>query len=261
MIATTARARSRPSPPAARRLPEVLAIATVVLEIGYPLLSGRSRDVLTVGTVVVFFLASTAHALVWQGPRWVAVFVVVTAGGGLLVEWLGTRTGLPFGHYSYAGTLGWQLAGVPVVIPLAWTMMAYPALRVAGRLAGPGALRVLVAGWALASWDLFLDPQMVAAGHWRWSGVGTALPGVPEVPVTNYAGWLLAAVVLMAVLSRLPERAAVDDRVPHALYLWTWGSSVLANLAFFGRPAVAVAGGIGMGLVAVPLAITLYRRR
>jgi hypothetical protein len=28
---------------------------------------------------------------------------------------------------------------------------------------------------------------------------------------------------------------------------------VLANLAFFGRPAVALTGGIGMGLVALPL--------
>ena len=50
----------------------------------------------------------------------------------------------------------------------------------------------------------------------------------------------------------LPARQA-DDRVPLALFVWTWASSVLANLAFFGRPGVALAGGLAMAVVAVPL--------
>lgn len=262
---TTAAVRVAPSPArrgVARRVPELLAVATILLEIGYPLIRGLGRDVLTVVTVVVFFLASTAHALVWQGGRWTAVLVATTAGGGLLVEAVGTRTGLPFGHYSYAHSLGPKIFGVPVVIPLAWTMMSYPALRVARRLGRNPWVRVLVGGWALASWDLFLDPQMVAAGHWRWSEIGATLPGIPGVPVGNYLGWLLAAVAMMAVLSTLlpADREPTDDRVPFGLYLWTWASSVLANFAFFSRPAVAVAGGIGMGLVAVPLAASLRRR-
>ena len=44
------------------------------------------------------------------------------------------RTGLPFGDYSYAGTLGPELLDVPLVVPLAWTMMAYPVLLAARRL-------------------------------------------------------------------------------------------------------------------------------
>jgi len=277
--------------PAGHWLPWLLGAATVALEIGYPLVSGRTRDLLTMVTVGVFFLASSAHALAWRGLRWTAVLIALTAGGGFLVEAVGTRTGQPFGHYSYAGTLGARLAGVPLVIPLAWTMMAYPALLAARRLTASATARALVGGWALASWDLFLDPQMVDAGHWRWSLIGAALPGVSDVPLSNFVGWVLAAVVLMAALGRLlPDRrpraatdpdpmsgpagarssrsrdldhpgATSDDRVPHALYLWTWASSVLANLAFFGRPAVAAWGGLGMGLVAVPLALVLRRRR
>jgi len=198
--------------------------------------------------------------VVWRGIRWTGLLVAVTAGGGFLVEWVGTRTGLPFGHYAYAGTLGARLAGVPLVIPLAWTMMAYPALLAARRLTSARLAGPVVAGWALASWDLFLDPQMVEAGHWRWSRVGATLPGVPDVPLSNFAGWLLAAVAMMWLLGRmLPDGGSPDDRMPPALYLWTWASSVLANLAFFGRPAVAAWGGLGMGLVAVPLAISWLR--
>jgi len=172
-----------------------------------------------------------------------------------------TTTGVPFGQYDYAGSLGWKLLSVPVVIPLAWAMMAYPCLLVGQRLASTQLGAVAVGAWALASWDLFLDPQMVDAGHWTWTDVQLALPGLPGIPVSNYLGWLLVATLMMTALQRLPRRPAcrADDRVPYALFLWTYASSVLAHAAFFGRPAVALVGGVGMGLVALPFARSLQR--
>ena len=239
-------------------VPVVLAVATVLLQIGYPLVSGGVRDRLTVVTVVAFFAASVSHALVHRGAAWTAVYVLITTGTGLLAESLGTTTGVPFGQYDYAGSLGGKLLAVPFVIPLAWAMMAYPCLLVAQRLASTPLGVVAVGAWALASWDLFLDPQMVDAGHWTWTDVQVALPGLPGIPVSNYLGWLLVAGLMMAVLQRLP-RGRADDRVPAALFLWTYASSVLANAAFFGRPAVALVGGLGMGLVALPYAWSLRR--
>jgi uncharacterized membrane protein len=236
-----------------RRVPVALAALTVLLQIGYPLTSGDVRDRLTVVTVVAFFLASTSHALLHRGVRWTALLVLVTAGTGLVAESVGTTTGVPFGSYDYAGSLGPKVLGVPFVIPLAWTMMAYPCLLVGRRLASTRLGAAAVGAWALASWDLFLDPQMVEAGHWAWTDVELALPGAPGIPVSNYLGWLLVASLMTALLQRLPERAA-DDRVPAALFLWTYASSVLAFAVFFGRPAVAVLGGVGMGLVAIPYA-------
>ena len=248
------------APQLARRVDPslVLAATTVLLQIGYPLTSGQPRNVLTVLTVIAFFLASVTHALLYRGPRWTGLFVLITATTGLLAESLGTSTGFPFGEYDYAGTLGWKLLSVPVVIPLAWSMMAYPCLLVGQRLARSRVGAAVVGGWALASWDLFLDPQMVEAGHWRWTDVQVALPGAPGIPVSNYLGWVLVAVLMLGMLQALPRRQA-DDRVPAALFLWTYASSVLAFAVFFGRPAVAVIGGIGMGLVAIPYALSLRR--
>jgi uncharacterized membrane protein len=247
-VAPVRRAQSRER---LERLPWLLAGATVLLQVAYPLVHGHARDVLTVVTVVAFFLASTSHALLHRGLAWTAVFVGVTAGTGLLAEAVGTATGVPFGSYDYAGTLGAELLGVPLVIPLAWTMFAYPSLLVGQRLSRSPLVAALLGGLALASWDLFLDPQMVAAGHWHWHAVQLSLPGVPGIPVSNYLGWLLVAVLMVGALQLLPRHAA-DDRQPALLFGWTYASSVLANAAFFGRPAVAVVGGIGMGLVAVP---------
>jgi uncharacterized membrane protein len=237
-------------------LPAVLAASAVLLQVAYPLVSGTARDRLTVVTVVVFATASVSHAAVHRGVRWAAAYTALTTSIGLVAESVGTRTGAPFGQYDYAGSLGPKLLDVPLVIPLAWAMFAYPCLLVGRRLARTPLGATAVGAWALASWDLFLDPQMVEAGHWTWRDVELALPTAPDVPVSNYLGWVLVATVMLGVLQLLPRREA-DDRVPAALFLWTFVSSVLAFAVFFGRPGTALVGGVAMGLVAVPYARSL----
>jgi putative membrane protein len=225
-------------------VPAALAVLTVLLQVAYPLVHGADRAHLTVATVLCFFAASTAHALQQRGRAWTARFLAVTAGGGFTVEALGVATGFPFGSYRYGGQLGVTLLDVPVVVPLAWAMFAYPAHAVGLRLGH----RVLATAWALAAWDLFLDPQMVREHYWTWDDPHAGLNGIP---LTNHVAWLVVALLIAALL---PARRA-DDRLPLALFLWVWGSSVLANLAFFHRPGVALAGGLAMAVVGVPLVV------
>ena len=244
---------------ALRAAPWWLGAGLVAVQVVFPLAGGTLP--LTLAAVYLFALASVVHALVHRGPVAAGALVVVAGGGGLLVEAVGLTTGFPFGSYAYSGTLGPELLGVPAVVPAAWTMMAYPALLVGRRLGTGWWSRVGVGAWALASWDVFLDPQMVDAGHWRWSDPTPSLPGVEGIPLTNFAGWLLVAALMIAVLDRVTgRRDEPDDRLPYALYLWTYASSVLAHLVFFGRPSVAFVGAVLMGLVALPLATGLRRR-
>ncbi len=233
-----------------------LPLATlVVAQIAYPLIGGHARAVLVVLTVLLGFAISVGHAGWTHGARSAAVLVAVSAGGGLLVEAVGVATGFPFGHYSYTGALGPTLFGVPLVIPLAWTWMAWPAWIAATHLTRRPWARVLVAVAGLATWDLFLDPQMVAAGYWQWSTV--------DVPGQNYLAWLGVAVLIMlglqtGVRSRAPDTAR--DAPVLALYLWTYTSSVIAHAVFLDLPRSALWGGLGMGLVALPLTVRLVRR-
>ncbi|MEU7478192.1 carotenoid biosynthesis protein [Lentzea sp. NPDC042327] len=307
----------------------------VLAQIVYSMTDPADRLFTTVGSVLAFAVASVCDAYARFGPRAAGLLVAVAGGGGLLAETIGVHTGFPFGEYRYTGTLGLEVAGVPVVVPLAWVMMCWPALLAGRALARwlradrPVWPVVALGAWALAAWDVFLDPQMVDAGHWEWAHPTPALPGVADVPLTNYAGWLLVAVLMMTALQRtvgearelhrvplgrrvvelirtrepvphrgvgtrsgeldrasVPHRAAEARRsgeldrasVPHraaearrsgeldlrsgpapVLYLWTYGSSVWAHTAFFGRPMVSVVAGLLMGAVAVPFAVALWR--
>ncbi|GAA5183894.1 hypothetical protein GCM10023322_24190 [Rugosimonospora acidiphila] len=281
----------------------------VLIQIGYPLTHGDARAGLVVTTVLLGFAISVGHALATRGARVAVALVVVAGAGGLAVEALGVRTGFPFGRYAYSGALGPRLFGVPLVIPLAWAWMAWPAWLAAARLTRPRAgrtarartglagaglagtrlgrtglgrtglgraglgraglgraglgravVRIALAGLGLAAWDLFLDPQMVAAGYWRWRH---PTPGLAGIPYTNYLGWLVVAVLMMALFaavagSRVRVGGPGVDAPMSALYLWTYLSSVLAHAVFLGLPGSAAAGAVGMGLVAVPLAVALW---
>jgi putative membrane protein len=243
----------------------LLAGATVLAQIAYPLTGDHHLALLTQITVLLFAGASVLHAAGVRGAVWALALLVLAAGIGFGAELLGVRTGFPFGEYTYTDALQPQLLGVPVVVPLAWVMMAYPCLLLGRRLARAGARRsrrpapsslvaVLTGGLALASWDIFLDPQMVDAGFWTWAHPEPGLPGVPGVPLTNYAGWVLVSLVLMAALEALlphGERGLAEG-VPGLLLAWTWAGSTLANAVFFDRPGVAIWGGLLMGVLVVP---------
>ncbi|MET8307646.1 carotenoid biosynthesis protein [Micromonospora sp. NPDC005173] len=262
-----------------RRVSWTLLAVLVLAQICYPLTSGATRAGLTVATVVLGWLLSVGHALLSRGPRAAAALVAVATGGGFAIEAIGVATGVPFGSYDYSGELGPKLAGVPLIIPLAWTWMAWPAWLAAVRLtggnrstaggngstAGRRVRRVALAALGLAAWDLFLDPQMVAEGYWTWRNATPALPGLPGIPVSNYLGWLLFAVLLMSALRPLAgptaEHTDQRDHPMIALYLWTYFSSILAHAVFLDLPASALWGAAGMSVIAVPLAVTLLRAR
>jgi len=256
-------------PDLGRLLTGALTGAAVLSQVAHPLLRGDALRRTTIGSVALFSGASLADAARRGGARQAVRTLAVAGGLGLLAEAVGTRTGRPFGRYRYAGTLGPQVLHVPVVVPLAWTMVAHPAVQLGRRLARrrTGVVRdaavVAAAAWTLASWDLFLDPQMTGAGHWSFATPHPHLPGLPGIPLSNYAGWVLTAVVICGALHHVVPEAArgtappagrpgPSQAVPGWLLGWTWLGSTLGNAVFFRRPAVAAWGGLAMGLTAAP---------
>lgn len=193
-------------------------------------------------TGVVLLLARRAGI----APALATAAVVVVAAW--VAEAVGAATDLPFGAYGYTDALQPQLLGVPLLIPLAWLMLLPPAWAVAARIAGRTSGPAFVAWSAIAmtAWDLFLDPQMVAWGLWRWDEPGAYF----GIPMLNFAGWLLvtAVVTLLARPGRLPLGPI---RPLVLLYAATWLIETGGLIVFWGLVGPAIAGFLAMGAVVV----------
>lgn len=257
------RSTGAPAPELANRargligwIPALLLSATVLSQIVWVLLPAQWRDAATVTSVLLLFGTSTSHAAITRGWRWTGGYLLITLSIGWLVEAFGTSTGVLFGDYQYADSLGWKLGPVPFAIPLAWAMMAYPVLLAVRKVSPRRAMDPFWAAAVMVAWDLFLDPQMVAEGHWVWTDPEPALPGIPGIPMQNYLGWYLTALLMMALLTVLDARRQPStlrtDVVPTLALGWVFASNVLAAAAFFGRPLVALWGGVVMGLLLLP---------
>ncbi len=193
--------------------------------------------------VAAFFATTLALAIAHWGLRRAALgcaFVVVAT---LVVERIGTTTGFPFGAYDYTGALEPTVAGVPLIVPLAWFAMGVPALEVGRRISGSRPVAVVAGAAALAAWDLFLDPQMVDAGYWRWHAGGA----YQDIPLSNYAGWFGLGLVVIGVLDRIRGDALPAGTSLVALYTWWAVMDTVGFVVFFDRPLVGLVGGIGMG--------------
>jgi len=224
----------------------LLFALSIALQILYPLVHGEVLRFTTIAFVYCASAMMVAHALYSYGPKYACLYLLITLTFAFAIEQVGSRTGWPFGEYHYSPSLGLQVYGVPLVVPFAWLMMAHPILVVARKLDPHWSF--LIGGFGLMAWDLFVDPQMVSAGRWSWKVSGPHVPFQPAIPLSNTAGWLLAGIVLMAVLQKvLPKerRKAGASLYPIELFLgWTLFSGLVGNIFFFHTPGVA--------LIAVP---------
>ncbi|WP_254769165.1 bisanhydrobacterioruberin hydratase [Salinilacihabitans rarus] len=170
------------------------------------------------------------------------------------VEFVGVRTGWPYGHFEYGVDLGPMVAGeVPLGLPVFFVPLVLNAylltlLTLRGRAASTP-LRLGVALAAVLAVDLVLDPGAVALGFWAYEPPGPYY----GVPASNYAGWLLSGAVAVVLVDLAFDRAALLDRVRDCefvlddlvSFVLLWGG---VN-ALYGNPIpVALAVGFGAAL-------------
>jgi len=202
-------------------------------------------------TIGVSVSAGIVVALLWG--VWGAATTLRVAVSILALSWaaeaIASRTGLPFGTYSYTDMLQPQILNVPVQIPLGWLMMMPPSWAVAQAIADRLNPRwefpafVGLSALAMMAWDLFLDPMMVTWEMWVWDNPGSYF-GVPWI---NYLGWLMVS-VLLTILIR-PGRLPVVPLLIIYTAIWLLNSVGLG--IFWGIPGAAIVGGIFMGSITI----------
>lgn len=240
--------------------------------------------------IIVFSLAGTASLLYGPAPDWdyvtiasvLAIANIVSAtlvslllmgrsqGAGSAVfllalclivagglEYLSTITGFPFGHYEYTGALGpLVLDRVPLLIPLAWFMMLYPALQIGHLLRLGPVMLGLVCGALLTVWDLALDPAMTTGfAAWLWEYTG----GYYDIPPQNFAAWFATAWIIGTLHAAWGPRWRPDrSRLPATLFLLQFAfAGALATL--YGRPGALLMSVLALGALGILMRLRLGR--
>jgi uncharacterized membrane protein len=209
--------------------------STMTISVG-----GRVPDAMTPIITLTGFAFALLHAsdrLGWKKTLLLLAFVFVVA---LLFESVGVATGLVYGPYHYTELLGPKFLGlVPYLIAVAWFMMMYPSFVMAEWIipsSWKGARRLLslaaIGGLVMTSWDMVMDPIMVAGGHWVWETKGAYF----GVPLQNYWGWWLTVfttfiVYLLVTRNRPAIKEAWFDRQALIAFMITCYGNVIIALA------------------------------
>ncbi len=124
------------------------------------------------------------------------IFIFIS---GFIIEDMGVRTGLIFGHYSYGYSLGWKADGIPLIIGLNWLVLSYSAWHVTKLIRIPPALIPFAGALLMTGLDYLLEPFAVRFHLWRWNGA---------IPVQNYIAWLLLSGLFIGTI-----RSKQDPRI------------------------------------------------
>lgn len=185
---------------------------------------------LGIGDFIFILLAAAniylvaCHRLGLFKARLGAAVIIVVSG---LVEWVGTKTGIPFGWYDYSTAFGPMIGGeLPAAIPLAWySVVMGAALTITQMWHRAGRTQVALAvAFAAMIFDMCLEPYAIYARHY-WTWVGPADETAPitpaisgPVPWENYLSWFGLSFVLAWILPvRSRPLICADARPPVTL--------------------------------------------
>ncbi len=263
------------------------------------LIGGVALDIATAVVAMSLFLFSLTHCIETRGWARSLAMLGVAFAIALTMEYLGSAHNFLFGNYDYTDRLGPKALGyVPVIIPIAWFMMLYPAWEVAGLLVSkfrewadgkdtetrdkfsmsplPSSsslsivlpfIRVGIAALAMTAWDLSLDPRMAADGAWVWRDGGEYF----GIPLTNFLGWMLTSALIYVVWLQIDNaKSKIEEThsqfsilnfqfLPILAYIIQWLGESVANAVFWGGPSVALCVFVAMGVFALPAATLVIR--
>jgi uncharacterized membrane protein len=163
--------------------------------------------------VTLIFLLSTAET---KSVTITSVIILILA---FIIEYIGVRSGYPFGRYSYTNTLSPAVSGVPIAITLSWFSLSVNSFLLSKFLLfeSKNIYIILVSAFIILGVDLLLEPFASSVnGYWLWAG-GT-------IPFQNYVSWFIAGLLFSYILNRLV----------------IWNRTVFENINFITIPAILI---------------------
>lgn len=166
-----------------------------------------------------------------------------------LIEFIGLKTGWPYGSFEYLIELGPMVLGVPIGLPIFFVPLVLNAYLLVNLLQVRNRVKRFLLSLSLVLVvDGVLDPAAVSLGIWEYS---TSF--FYGVPVSNFFGWLLSASIVLIILEIIFEASEVRSRLEKVEFMlddfvsfvFLWG---LVNLYYLNIFPVILSALIGVML-------------
>ncbi|MCC5930529.1 MAG: carotenoid biosynthesis protein [Cyclobacteriaceae bacterium] len=160
--------------------------------------------------IATFLLLIDSHSD-WRNSF--KVYLILAYVISFAVEAIGVNTGIIFGWYEYGTVLGYKLWGTPLLIGINWLILLLATGDVANRIHSNLLVRSALAAVFMVVLDFIIEPIAISLGFWTWEEV--------LVPLRNYAGWFITALILQVMYS------LTNTNPRNSRSVWVLGAQIL----------------------------------
>jgi len=148
------------------------------------------------------------------------LFIVSVFAIGYLAEWIGVHYEWLFGTYSYGQTLGWKIAGVPLIIGINWFIIIYSIGNIMNMFEISMPTKIVFGSGLAVLLDIFIEPVAINFDFWSWENISP--------PLQNYIGWFIVSAIMLLIYFSITERE--NNRTAIAFYFVQLAFFVVLNL-------------------------------
>lgn len=163
--------------------------------------------------LVVLLARVKSHQQFW-------LFLFLSFLVGMTAEWIGTKTGLLFGNYSYGENLGPKISGVPIVIGFNWGILVVTSASIIHQFKVNFRLKAILSAGLMTLLDVLMEPVAIQSDYWTWVG---------EIPMYNYVCWFFISLPLHYIYFK--TNLVESNKVYTALFLILATFFIILNLA------------------------------
>ena len=118
-------------------------------------------------------------------------FLLGTFLAGWLVHLLGYHSGFPFGNYQYGPSLGFRIAGVPIIMGVLWVILVYCAGSITRKIPMVKVGKAMIGALLIVLMDVTIEPAALRYDFWDWYG--------QQVPLVNYIAWFVISFIMLII--------------------------------------------------------------
>lgn len=174
---------------------------------------------LTPWNLIATFVVAWIFHKKWELTHALTIFGLGIAG--FFIEFIGVKTGVIFGTYTYGNTLGAKWQGTPYLIGLNWAALIFYTSSIFAGSVKSNIGRSILGASTMTAYDFFMEPVAMKYDFWSWQH------GI--IPIQNYIAWFLIAFIFHLILNAIAK--PVRNRMAASLFYIQIGFFLVLFLA------------------------------